>query len=122
MLQYAHYSNKFGKMGILKESVEAAIRDEEAQYATHRNALVELKEELEEVRRRVSREQRSVHDATGKVKRKNAERAKIRAAMEELQNAQEEEEPEEDIATYVSTHFTSLRCCCHLAFLYSLLY
>lgn len=109
VLQYAHYSNKFGKMGILRESVEAAVRDEEARFAGLREVVRELQEEMAEVRRRVDREKRSVRDAAAKVKRKMAEKRKVKVAMEELENAQEEEEPEEDIATYVSDGDTGLQ-------------
>ena len=102
VLQDAHYSNKSGKMGILRESVEAAVREEEARHSALRRALEELQRELEGVRGRMGQDRQRAKEAAGKMKRKTAERRRLEAAMTELVNAQEEEEPEEDIATYVS--------------------
>lgn len=102
VLQYAHYSNKVGKFGILRESVEVAVRDESARLNELRHAMGELQREVGEMEVKVRRDGGCVRDASTKVTRKMLEKRKVGAAMEELQNAQEEEEPEEDIATYVS--------------------
>lgn len=102
VLQYAHYSNKFGKLNILRESVEAAVRDERARHDELRRAMGVHQRELDEAEARVRRDAGSVRDISTRVSKKMLEKRKVKAAMEELQNAQEEEEPEEDIATYVS--------------------
>lgn len=102
VLQYAHYSNRIGKLGILRESVESAIRDEEARLAGLRQELDDLRRQEGECRQKMEGSRRHMQAAMRKIKDKMAEKRKICAAMEELRNAQEEEEPEEDIATYVS--------------------
>ena len=102
VLQHGHYSNKDGKLGILRESVEAAVRDERAKLAELREYQGNLARERNEVEAKARVDEGFVRDALAKVSRKSAEKRKLKEAMEELQNAQEEEEPEEDIATYVS--------------------
>ncbi len=101
ILQYAHYSNKFGKLGILRESLESAVRDEETRLEGLRQGLDELRREEGECRGKVDSNKRHMQAAMRKVRDRMTEKRKVNAAIEDLQNAQEEEEPEEDIATYV---------------------
>ena len=102
VLQHAHSSTKTGKFGILRESVEAAVRDEQAKLDELRHAMDGLRHTADEVDMKVKRDHGSVREASSRVTRRMTEKRKVQAAIEELQNAQEEEEPEEDIATYVS--------------------
>ena len=101
VLQHAHYSNKYGKLGIIQESVESAIREEEAQLDSLRGERDGLESIRRQVDQQVDRNRRSVVEAIRKVKRKVAEKRNLTMSIEELKNAEDEEEPEEDIATYV---------------------
>ena len=111
VLQYAHYSNRFGKIGILRESVESAVRDEEARLASLRSALEELRGEERSHQRNMEESKRHMMGAMRRIKEKALEKRKVVSAMEELQNAQEEEEPEEDITTYVRVFVPSRGVC-----------
>lgn len=102
VLQYAHYSNKQGKFGILRESVEAAVRDEQERLGRQKKGVADLQQELRDLQEKVDVNKRYVGDAGRKIKRKTTEKWTIKSEIEKLQNAEEEEEPEEDIATYVS--------------------
>ena len=104
VLQYAHYSNKQGKFGIIRESVEAAIRDEMRQLEELRGVFDRSQQEERQMRNHMDHNKRLVSEAVAKVKRKAAEKRYLMGKIEELRNAQEEEEPEEDIATYVSAN------------------
>jgi len=101
VLQHVHYSNKRGKIGIIQESVESAIREENAQLELLRSDKTKLEEEKRHVDELVSRNTRSVVDAMRKMKRKGEEKKKLLSVIEDLKREEEEEEPEEDIATYV---------------------
>ena len=108
VLHYAHYSNKFGRLGILRESVEAAVREEEARFSGLERELDGLQREAEAAAQGVTRDQRCVQDAAGKIRRRMSDKRSLKTKIEELLNAQEEEEPEEDIATYVSLQCATL--------------
>ena len=103
VLQYAHYSNKQGKFGIIRESVESAVKDEEQRQHDLNKSLERLWKEFDEMGEKVSVDSNHVTGIVNKIKRKMKEIRHLKFKIEELQNAQEEEEPEEDIATYVST-------------------
>ncbi len=102
ILQYAHYSNKFGKFGILRESVDAAVKDEETRLADLELSLQDHQRRGAELMQAVNKNRRYADDIAGRIKRKMMEKRKLAQKIGELQSAQEEEEPEEDIATYVS--------------------
>ena len=109
VLQYAHYSNKYGKLGIIRESVEAAVRDEKDQRNLLRAEMEKLDGEKMQLGSQMKQNKRSRDEGVHKVKRKMVQKRKVEMAIEELRNAEEEEEPEEDIATYV--HITMLLLC-----------
>lgn len=102
VLQHAHYSNKMGKFNIIRESVEAAIREEESKLTELRASLVDLQRREHEMSIGIDKRRRYLSEISSKIRRKNEEKRRVKAAIAELENAQEEEEEsEEDVATYV---------------------
>ena len=123
VLQHAHYSNKKGKIGIIQESVESAIREEKTQLEFLMSEKTKLDDEWKRVAELVERNTRSVIDAMRKVKRKGDEKKRLVAKIEELKRAEEEEEPEEDIATYVRVgEGSSMALCVVFVFNFFLLF
>lgn len=95
-----YYSNRFPTLGIIKASVDDAIKEEQAK-------LQQLKSEYEELRgrqRKLEGEQASnkrlVSELRTRMMRKQDEKNKIQMAITELQNMEEEEESQVDVATY----------------------
>lgn len=95
-----YYSNRIPTLGIIKASVDDAIKEEQAK-------LQQLKSEYEELRgrqRKLEGEQASnkrlVSELRTRMMRKQDEKNKIQMAITELQNMEEEEESQVDVATY----------------------
>ncbi len=82
--------------------MESAIREERSHLDTLRAERDTLGRERRQLEDLVERNKRSVIEAMRKIKKKNEEKRKLMGTIEELKNAEDEEEPEEDIATYVS--------------------
>ena len=104
VLQYAHYSNKHGKMGIIHESVEAAVKDAKTELDLLRQEMKGLNQEQQQLEDRVKLNRRSVANAVHTVKKKVTQKRKVESAIEELRNVEDEAEQQEDIATYVCVH------------------
>ena len=81
-----------------------SYRHEEGRLAQLRSELDSLRREAADLRREMEGHRRQVGEASAKLKRKTEEKNRLKLAITELRNAQEEEETEVDTATYVR-HF-----------------
>ena len=81
-----------------------SYRHEEGRLAQLRSELDSLKREAGDLRREMEGHRRQVGEVSAKLKRKTEEKNRLKLAITELRNAQEEEETEVDTATYVR-HF-----------------
>ena len=76
-------------------------RHEEARLSTLRSELDSLRHEALRMRDEQNRNKRQMSEVSQRLKRKAQEKQQLTLRITELKNAQEEEETEEDIATYV---------------------